>query len=202
MVLLVGYGNGGPASASAQARLTSEIGSVASKTPNGIRRRLIDGHDLSGFTPSDTTTYSSAAAWVSGPDDQQAAAQTAAEKAMLIREGFKAGANEQLTNDSTGDQGLSSFEQFRSTAAARTALAYYISNLKKPAVQKTDGAYKSFKVSGIPNAVGYSLGGTTGGSDISFADGDYYYLVGREGATSHDIAGLETAAQHLYQRVH
>jgi hypothetical protein len=138
---------------------------------------------------------------MSSPNDQQSAAQAAAEKAMLIREGFKGGASEQLTNDSTGEQGLSSVEQFRSAKAARSALTYYIANFKKPAVQQTDGAYKSFKVSGIPGAVGFSLGGATGGSNISFADGDYYYLVGREGATSHDMTSLSVAAQALYRRV-
>ncbi len=29
----------------------------------------------------------------------------------------------------------------------------------------------------------------TGGSNISFVGGGYYYVVGREGATSHDVSG-------------
>jgi hypothetical protein len=201
-VVLAVCGSGGRVGASARPGFAASIGLVASKTPSGIRRRLLESHDLSGFKPGSVATYSSAKQWVSSPNDEQSAAQTAAEKAMLIREGFQAGAVEQLTNDGTGEQGLSTFEQFRSAVAARSALAYYISNLKKPAVQATDGAYKSFEVSGIPGAVGYSLGGTTGGSDVAFADGDYYYLLGREGATSHDVAGLRTAAQDLYRRVH
>jgi hypothetical protein len=196
------YASGGRVRASAKPAFTPSIGLVADKTASGVRRRLLESDDLSGFTPGSVATYSSAKQWVSSPNDQQSATQTAAEKTMLIREGFKAGAAEQLTNDSTGEQGLSTFEQFRSATAARSALAYYISNLRKPAVQATDGAYKSFKVSGIPGAVGYTLGGTTGGGDISFADGDYYYLLGREGATSGDVAGLNTAARHLYGRVH
>jgi hypothetical protein len=200
-VVLAVFGSGGRASASVKPGFAPSMGLTASVTPSGVRRRLLESHELSGFTSGSVATYSSAKQWVSSPNDEQSAAQTAAEKAMLTRNGFRAGAVEQLTNDSTGEQGLSIFEQFRSTTAARSALAYYISNLKKPAVQATDGAYKSFKVPTIPGAVGYSLGGTTGGSDIAFADGQYYYLVGREGATSHDVAGLNTAAEDLYRRV-
>jgi hypothetical protein len=199
-VVLAVFGSGGGASASVKPGF-APMGLAASVTPSGVRRRLLESHELSGFTSGSVATYSSAKQWVSSPNDEQSAAQTAAEQAMLTRNGFRAGAVEQLTDDSTGEQGLSIFEQLRSAPAARSALDYYVSNLKKPAVQATDGTYKSFKVPTIPGAVGYSLGGTTGGSDIAFADGQYYYLVGREGATSHDVAGLNTAAEDLYRRV-
>jgi hypothetical protein len=120
---------------------------------------------------------------------------------MLTREGFQAGAVENLTGDGTPDDGLSLLEQFRSPTAAQDALAFYISQLKQPQVQSTDGTYASFKVSGVPGAVGYSLGGASGGINIAFTHGDYYYLVGREGGSASDIAGLRATARHLYQRV-
>ncbi len=200
MVALAGYGRGG-AAASLKSDHSSSLRLAASKTTSGIRRRLLKSNELAGFTPGGVATYNTAGEWVSSPNDEQSAAQAAAEKAMLIREGFQAGAVEQLTHADTTAQGLSLFEQFRSRTAARSALAYYITDQKEPSVQATDGAYKSFKVSGIPGAVGYSLGGTTGGINIAFAARDYYYLVGREGGTRRDVTGLKAAAVDLYSRV-
>jgi hypothetical protein len=56
---------------------------------------------------------------------------------------------------------------------------------------------------GIPHAVGFSLGGVNGGGiNIDFSDGAYYYLVGQEGGSRAGIANLNTAARHLYHRVH
>ena len=201
-VVLAGYGGGGHAAASTRRGFSSSIGHAASKTPSATQRRLLESHDLSGFTPGDVATYSTPREWVSSPSDQESKAEAAAEKAMLIREGFQVGVTEQLAHDGMAGQGLSLFEQFRSAATARSALAYYISDQKKADVQAADGTYKSFKVSGIPGAVGFSVGGTAGGINIAFADGKYYYLVGREGGTPHDVAGLKTAAQRLYRRVH
>jgi hypothetical protein len=40
------------------------------------------------------------------------------------------------------------------------------------------------------------------GINIVFTDGAYYYLVGRERGGKAGIAKLQTAAQHLYNRVH
>jgi hypothetical protein len=48
-------------------------------------------------------------------------------------------------------------------------------NLK--ATPASSGAYAPFKVSGIPGAVWFSLGG---GINIAFSDGSYYYLVSQE----------------------
>jgi hypothetical protein len=200
-VAFVDYWGGGRGE-STKTEPASSLRLVASKTPSGVQRRLLKSNELSGFTSGGVATYDTAAKWVSSPNDEQPAARAAAEKAMLIHEGFRAGAVEQLTDDTTGWQGLSLFEQLRSGAAARGALAYYVSNLKRPDVQATDGTYRSFKVTGIPGAVGYSLGGTAGGINIGFTDGDFYYLVGREGGTSHDMTGLQAAATDLYHRVH
>jgi hypothetical protein len=148
------------------------------------------------------SVYTTAGEWVSSPSDQQPPDQAAAEKAMLTREGFRAGATENLANASGGSAGgLSVVEQFRSPTAARHALAFYVSQQKEPKVESTEGTYASFRVSGIPGAVGYTLGGATGGANIAFTQGDYYYLVGREGGSLSAIAGLNAAARRLYQRM-
>jgi hypothetical protein len=117
---------------------------------------------------------------------------------MLDRDGFRIGARENLT--SSGTPGLSAVEQFRSPAAARDAFRLYASQFKTPA--PSAGAYAPFHVSGIPGAIGFSIGGTSGGINIAFTDGAYYYLVGRVGGSKGDIADLTAAAQHLYHRVH
>lgn len=200
-VLLAGCGGSSHKASSTSSVPTSSTTPAASATPSGIRGRLLTGNELAGFTSGGVAVYTTAQEWLSNPNDQQPAAQAAAEKAMLTREGFRAGAVENLTGDGTPDGGLSILEQFRSLRAARDALAFYISQQKEPQVQSTDGTYASFKVSGIPGAVGYSLGGASGGINIAFTHGNYYYLVGREGGSPPDIAGLRAAARHLYQRV-
>jgi len=201
-ILLAGCGGSSQKASTTSSGSTSSTTPAASATPSGIRGRLLTSNELAGFTSGGVAVYATAQEWVSNPNDQQPAAQAAAEKAMLTREGFRAGAVENLTGDGTPDEGLSILEQFRSPTAARGALAFYISQQKEPQVESTDGTYASFKVSGIPGAVGYSLGGASGGINIAFTHGDYYYLVGREGGSSHDVAGLRAAARHLYQRVH
>jgi hypothetical protein len=193
-VLLAGCGGSGGG------HKPASVKPAADTAPAGIRGRLLSNNELAGFTSAGVAVYTTAHAWVSSPNDQQSAAQTSAEKAMLTREGFRAGAVENLTGGAQ-DGGLSIVEQFRSYAAARGALAYYVSDQKKRQVEASDGKYAAFKVTGIPGAVGYSLGGATGGINIAFARADYYYLVGREGGSPRDIAGLKAAANHLYKRM-
>jgi hypothetical protein len=154
-------------------------------------------NELAGFKSVGVSIYHSPSSWISGapgvPADQQAA-----EKAMLNRDGFRAGARENLQNSAT--PGLSVVEQFRSPRAARDAFALYRSQFKAPGA--TSGAYAPFHVPGIPAALGFSLGGSGGGINIAFSDGAYYYLVGRVGDSPTTIASLIAAAQHLYHRVH
>ncbi len=116
---------------------------------------------------------------------------------MLTHEGFRAGATEELTGP--GTSGLSVVEQFRSTAAARAALDFYLSRLKAPG--SSAGADVSCNVSRIPGAVAFSLGGAGGGINIAFARGDFYYLIGQGGGGAAAISGLDVAARHLYDRV-
>jgi hypothetical protein len=200
-VVLAGCGGGGHKASSTSSVSTASTKPAAATVPSWVSGRLLSSNELVGFTSGGVAVYTTAQEWVTSPNDQQPAAQAAAEKAMLTREGFRAGAVENLTGDGTADGGLSVLEQFRSSTAARGALAYYVSNQKEPQVQSSDGTYASFKVPGIPGAAGYSLGGAAGGINIAFTQGEYYYLVGREGGSPHDVAGLNAAARHLYQRV-
>ncbi len=197
-VLLAGCGGSSQKVSTIRARPTQSTAPGASTVPGGIRGRALLSNELAGFVSTGVAVYPSAQTWLSNANDQQPPAQATAEKAMLTREGFKAGAVENLTGPAP-DQGLSIVEQFRSPTAARAALAFYISQQKEPKVQSTDGAFAAFKVSGVLGAVGYTLGGS--GANIAFAQGDYYYLVGREGGSRANIAGLSAAARHLYQRV-
>jgi hypothetical protein len=117
---------------------------------------------------------------------------------MLSRDGFRAVAREDLM--SSGKAGLSLVEQFRSSTAARDALAFYVSQFKAPAAPS--GVFTPFKVSGIPGAIGFSVGPAANGINIAFSDGAYYYLVGQEGGSAAAIAKLSAAARHVYHRVH
>jgi hypothetical protein len=173
-VLLAGCGGSGHKASTTRTGSTSSTAPATSTAPGGIRGRLLTSNELAGFTSGGVSVYTTAQEWVSSPP-QQPAAQAAAEKGMLTREGFRAGATENLT--SAGTSGISVVEQFGSAAAARDALAFYVSRLKAPG--STAGAYASFKVSGIPGAVGFSLGGASGGINVAFTQGDYSGRSGR-----------------------
>jgi hypothetical protein len=154
-------------------------------------------NELMGFQSVGVSVYTTTSSWISA-DQGVPAAQVAAERSMLVRDGFRVGAREDLA--SGGTPGLSIVEQFRSPAAARDAFGLYASQFKRPAPGR--GSYAPFKVPGIPGAVGFTLGGPGGGGiNIAFIDGANYYLVGRVGG-SPAIANLTAAAQHLYHRVH
>lgn len=187
----------------ASATAVSDASTTAASTGralSGIRARVLTSNELAGFTSSGVAVFSTPQKWVANPNNQQSAARAAAEKTMLTRDGFKTGAIENLTGPAP-DNGLSVVEEFRSPAAARDALVFYVSQQKERNVQSADGAYASFKVTGVSRAVGYTLGGAAGGANIAFTQGASYYLVGRQGATASDLAGLTTAARHLYQRL-
>ena len=113
---------------------------------------------------------------------------------MLDRDRFGGGALDYLSRG--GTQGLSLVERFGSAQGARDALGFYLAGLRRPS--STQGSFARFKVSGIPGAVGYSLGGA--GINVAFTAGAYYYEVGQEGANPTDVAHLTTAARDLYSR--
>ena len=63
-----------------------------------------------------------------------------------------------------------------------------------------------FAVAGIPGAVGFEQTGASGGRNVAFADGRFYYLVGdgwnNSAKDAVPRATLIAAATKLYQRVH
>jgi hypothetical protein len=198
-ILLTGCGSSGHKASTTASTPRSSTAGAANPPPSGIRARLLTKNELAGFNPVGVSVYKTPSDWISA--GQVPSDQATAEKAMLSRDGFRIGVHEDLMSAGTG--GASIVEQFRSPAAARDALAFYVSQSKASAAAGFVGAYAPFKVSGIPGAVGFSLGGVNGGGiNIVFSDGAYYYLVGQERGSQTAIANLTAAAQDLYHRVH
>jgi hypothetical protein len=196
-VLITGCGSSGQKTSTTISTPSSST-AVAASPPSGMEARLLGKNELAGFQSAGVSTYKTPSSWISR-EQGVPARQLAAERAMLNRNGFRVGMQEDLMN--SGTQGVSLVEQFRSPAAARDALAFYVAEFKAPAAASFAGAYAPLKVSGIPGAVGYSLGGAAGGINIAFSDGAYYYLVGRDGDNPKAIASLIAAAQHLYHQL-
>jgi hypothetical protein len=195
-IVLSSCGSAGPKASTTTGGSASSSTTAANPPASGIRSRLLTSNELAGFRVAGIEVQTTPNGWVSGT---QLPAGAAAEKAVLKRDGFRAGAHEDLMSGN-GKGGASVVEQFRSPQAAADALGFYLTQFK--ANPASAGAYKPFKVTGIPHAVGFSLGGTRGGINIIFSDGAYYYLVGQEGGSTADIANLSAAARHFYHRVH
>jgi hypothetical protein len=193
-VVLSSCGSGGHKAFTTTDGSASSSPTAASPPASGIRSRVLTSNELAGFQVADVLVHTTPDSWVSA--EQLPADQAAAEKAMLKRDGFRAGVHEDLMSGGTG--GASIVEQFRSPQAAADALGF-----SRKQSKALGGLYAPFKVTGIPHAVGFSLGGVNGGGiNIDFSDGAYYYLVGQERGSKAAIANLNTAARHLYHRVH
>ena len=97
----------------------------------------------------------------------------------------------------SGDtDGASIVEQFRSPQAAADALGFYLRQVK------AFGSYAPFKVTGIPHAVGFSIGVSTAAESRQLQR-RRRLLPDRPGiGSTAAIAHLNTAARHLYHRVH
>lgn len=192
-VVLSGCGGGGDGASTTTGGSASSSTTAASAPTSGIRSRVLTGNEFAGFHPAGVSVYKTPKSWVAL--EQLPADQAAAETAMLKRDGFRAGVHEDLKSGSTF--GASIVEQFGSPQAAADALGFYRTQFKG------FGRYAPFKVTGIPNAAGFSIGGVNGGGiNIVFTDGAYYYLVGQERGSTAAVAKLNAAARHLYQRVH
>ena len=191
-VVVSGCGSGGHKASTTTGSSASSSTTAASAPASGIRSRVLTSNELAGFHAADASVETSPNRWVSA--EQMPADQAAAEKAMLKHDGFRAAAHEDLMSGGTG--GVSIVEQFRSPQAAADALGFHLMQFK------ASGPYAPFKVTGIPHAVGFSIGPIAGGINIIFSDGAYYYLVGQEAGTRAAIANLNAAARHLYHRVH
>jgi hypothetical protein len=167
---------------------------ASSYAHSGIAARLLTSSELpSGFTGGPPTVSNGVQAWVTG--NQTPASQVASQTAHFKREGFVAGASEGLTGPN-GIDGLSLVEEFHSPAGALAEFADDLSSF--------GSGVKTFSVPGIPKAHGFGGGtGSNGGANVSFVDGDYYYLVGEGMApTAATEKALIDSAQKLYQRVH
>jgi hypothetical protein len=192
-VVVSGCGGGGDKSSTTTGSSASSSTTAASSAASEIRSHVLKTNALAGFHVADVSVRTTPNGWIAS--EQLSGDQAAAEKAMLKRNGFRAGAHEDLMNGATG--GASIVVRFDSPAAAADAMDFYVKR------SKGFGQYAPFKVTGIPNAKGFSLGGLNGGGiNIVFSDGDYYYLVGQEGGSKAAVAKLNAAARQLYQRVH
>lgn len=188
------------ASRSTSATTTSTTIPVASgpTAPRaGILGRVLTNNELKGFTGSPDGVAANAESWLDGSQDPE----LSVDQSRLTRLGFIRGVCEDLSEG--GASGLSEVAQFPSDQAARAELAGEIAEDKGGA----GGPYKAFAVRGIPDADGFSLVASgSGGVNIAFVKGPYFYLVGQEvgpgtGSVSSDTANLIAAAEHLYHRV-
>ncbi len=192
-----GGGGGGPHATSSPApTTTTTVAGSSVHPPSEFAGRLLQDNQLTGFLISDVSVYRTAAAFVSS--EQLSPAAAAAETRMLARVGFRVAAKEDL--DHQGRAGLSLVERFGNPAAARTALRFYVAKFRRVGGA---GEFAFFPVAGVPGAVGFRLGGAGGaGSNLAFADGDYYYLLGEEGSGPGPQNSLGAAARRLYHHVH
>jgi hypothetical protein len=182
------------ASSSAEAVATSPAAAPAVFA--GVRGRVLSGGELPGFAPVGPRALGiNAGSWV--VENRFPTAQRAAASARLRRVGFVAGVREDLVGPH-GLAGLSTVEEFRSSAGARGELANVVRGLVRSGVAR-------FAVPGVPGAAGFAAPGTA--FDIAFADGSYCYLIGAQAFRAGTPGGptraaLVVASQRLYRRVH
>jgi hypothetical protein len=125
---VAGCGSSDHTASTTTERSTSTAAS-GGRAPSGIQSRVLTSNELAGFKPAGVSVYktpSSLSRLISG--EQVSGDQATAEKAMLSRNGFRLGVHEDLMSAATG--GASVVQQFRSPAAARDALAFYVSRSK------------------------------------------------------------------------
>lgn len=160
--------------------------------------RVLHGGELAGMSAaSPPRLVRDVKMWVAGNNLSPSA--DAAEVARLRRLGFVAGIGENLvTAGNPNRYGLSLLEQFTSARSARGELA----NQTGPTAP--GGPQPHFAVHGIPGAVGFGGGTDSGGRNVAFSDGRYYYLVGAgwQAGASNAVsqASLIAVAKRLYAR--
>jgi hypothetical protein len=191
-----GDGGGHRGASNRVSTATSPAARAAVHPPSEFAGRLLHDNELSGFLISDVSVYRTAGAFVSSEQLSPSAAAT--ETRMLELGGFRVAAEEDL--DHQGVAGLSLVERLGSPAAARATLRFYVAKFRRVGGA---GEFAFFRVAGVPAAVGFRLGSAGGaGSNVAFAAGDYYYLLGEEGSGSGPENSLGAAARRLYHRVH
>ncbi len=183
-------------SSSSTTAATATPSSAGSATPAGMAGRFIVAGELSGFAPRGEPKFvTSVQTW---------AAETTPHKseegkvlARLNTLGFVAGGQQPLYGTNSGVEGVSVVEQLGSAKAARAEVAYAPGQPAPPG-----GTLTLFRVPGIPTAKGFELSGKEGsGSNVAFAKGRYYYVVGEASGEASARAPLIAAAQSLYRRV-
>jgi hypothetical protein len=181
-------------SSSAEALATSPAAAPA--VFSGVRGRVLSGDELPGFRPRGPRFLGiNAGSWV--VENRVPAAQRTTASAGLQGLGFVAGVREDLVGPH-GLAGLSTVEQFRSSAGAGSELASVVDGLGGAGVAR-------FTVPGVPGAKGFAAPGA--GVNVAFADGSYCYLIGAQAFRAGTPGGptraaLIVASQRLYRRVH
>lgn len=203
--LLAGCGSStGKGTTSSAATTTSSAASSASASSeppglSGVKGRVLTAGELVGFKPTGNRTLGiSAESWVH--EDGTPESQRASEVKRLTGLGFIAAIAEHLQPTKGGNaEGLSVVEQFHSSDAAQTELAYQVK-------QNLGAGVTTFAVPGISGAKGFgSSRSETSAVNVAFSKGPYYYIVGAGwptgAAAAPTRAELIAAAQHLYDRV-
>ena len=195
---------GGCGGSTHSASTTNSVATTApasSSAPHpAIAHRLLTTSEMpTGVSAAgNPTVATSIQQWLSG--EQLAPGQTmSSETARLKRIGFLAAAR--LNLNSAAGAGISIVEQLRSSAGARAELANTLSMFK--ASNNGGVGVVTFRVAGIPGAIGFGGPKTQPGSgvNVAFTDGDYFYLVGEEANAPANRAAVIAAAQKLYHRV-
>lgn len=160
-----------------------------------LRHGALTAGQLGGMAPETTAPDNNITDWVAG--ESMSGAQAQAESARLRKIGFVAGISEQLASPTNRDRyGLTIAEQFKDAQGAKAELTHTVATVGTPT---------SFPVPGVPGARGFEQDGATGGRNIAFTHGDYYYLIGSgwqvKAADGVPRAAMIVAAQKLYHRV-
>lgn len=171
-------------------------GRTAARPDNAaLKRGLLTAGELANLSPVYSSPVHGAAGWAAGDNLPASAAKT--ETARLRRIGFVAGISEQMQTQTNRDRfGLTLVEQFSSTKGPPAELARSTT---------TNGPFTTFPVPGVPGGHGFEQDGATGGRNIAFVHGNYYYLIGSgwQGGAANGVprAKMIAVAGQLYRRV-
>lgn len=185
-------GCGGNTTHSHSAGPTAKLSHAAT----GFARGLLRDNELRGFLVTRVTVATTEARWIAALK-LLSGQMTESEMSALKQDHFVVGAQEALQND--GAKAISAVEQFATPAAARGAIEFEM--LAARSHTSTSGGYTRFTVAGIPGAIGFASRNSSGPRiTVAFSDGDYYYMINRQGSGRAPIADLTSAARSLYRR--
>lgn len=160
-----------------RANTSSSAGtSQASAAKMPLTERVLTSGGLHGFAQTQPlVVIHSAAQWATVVEQSPAVT----EATRLEKLGFVAGVHEQLHGlRPLRAEAISTAEQFGTAGAARAELAAQYKQALNGA-RMAGAQVKVFPVAGIPGALAWTVRGKqTGGVNVSFAVGAYYYVVG------------------------